>query len=445
MARLSKVYYRIVFDLKSPLSVGSGANNETDSDIILNSLGQPYIPGTAIAGVLRALLPKEKRENVFGDSVKKPEENNDDKNEKNSKKNKDDDADKTLRESPVITYDATLQNPSKGFIFKRDMVALDDYKVAKDGAKFDFQILEPGVTFVTFIEVNGAEESDVTTEIESLLAHWNEFGLSFGSKTMRGYGLTEVKEIKRAKPESWLDFDVYDEADTQWETWSYDGTVAEQDVVTIKLELEQKSALSIREYFTEPDKPDYRQMKLISGSKEAVIPGTSWAGAFRAQMKKLGMSKEELEELFGTIKAKEKTKKDKDSSEEEKEKKKEKSPDFHRSRIYFSESYIEGGERKVITRNAIDRFTGGTVDGALYTEETLYGGTTDLTIKCEKQTLSKYHQYLAAAIMDLNAGYLSIGGLTSVGRGLFEVSSVTVNEKPIGKEYSDIAKALKGE
>ena len=402
MARLSKVYYRIVFDLKSPLSVGSGANNETDSDIILNSLGQPYIPGTAIAGVLRALLPEEKRKITFGDCL----------NEHS----------KSLSESPVITYDAVLQNPSKGFIFKRDMVALDDYKVAKDGAKFDFQILEPGVTFVTFIEVNVTKKSNVTTEIESLLALWNEFGLSFGSKTMRGYGLTKVKEIKWATPESWLDFDVYDKNDTQWKPWSYVGTVAEQDVVTIKLELEQKSALSIREYSTEPDKPDYRQMRLKSGKESAAIPGTSWAGAFRAQMKKLGMSKEELEELFGTVKGKE-------------------SNDSHRSRIYFSESYIEGGERKVITRNAIDRFTGGTVDGALYTEETLYGGKTELTIKCEKQTLSKYHQYLAAAIKDLNAGYLSIGGLTSVGRGLFKVSSVTVSDK----EYSDITNELKGE
>ena len=51
-----KVYYRIEFTLKSPLSIGSGDNSNTDRDIILNSQRKPYIPGSAIAGVVSHAL-----------------------------------------------------------------------------------------------------------------------------------------------------------------------------------------------------------------------------------------------------------------------------------------------------------------------------------------------------------------------------------------------------
>ena len=54
--------------------------------------------------------------------------------------------------------------------------------------------------------------------------------------------------------------------------------------------------------------------------------------------------------------------------------KKSKDKENRKSCIRFSESRIEGGKWVTYTRNAIDRFTGGTVDGALYTEKTYYNG-----------------------------------------------------------------------
>ena len=40
--------------LASPLSIGSGEQEDTDADVILDASGTPFIPGSALAGVLRS-------------------------------------------------------------------------------------------------------------------------------------------------------------------------------------------------------------------------------------------------------------------------------------------------------------------------------------------------------------------------------------------------------
>ena len=42
--------------------------------------------------------------------------------------------------------------------------------------------------------------------------------------------------------------------------------------------------------------------------------------------------------------------------------------------------------------------------------------------------MQKCMQILSAVICDLDRGYLAVGGLTSVGRGLFTVEKIFINE-----------------
>ncbi len=41
--------------------------------------------------------------------------------------------------------------------------------------------------------------------------------------------------------------------------------------------------------------------------------------------------------------------------------------------------------------------------------------------------MRKNRRLLSAVILDLNYGYLSIGGLTSIGRGMFKVTNIFIN------------------
>ena len=53
---------------------------------------------------------------------------------------------------------------------------------------------------------------------------------------------------------------------------------------------------------------------------------------------------------------------------------------------------------------------------------------------------------LCAVICDLDKGYLSTGGLTSVGRGIFEVEKMELNGKDVTEalRQCDIAKMIEG-
>ena len=450
-------YYKIRFQLTSPLSVGCGKNQVTDSDVILDSRGLPYVPGTSLAGVYRRIFSDRTAETYFGTNL------TEDRIRTSSREGRN-----VLTESRIAVYDA-LMLPSKNnySLTKRDMVALDEYKVALPGAKFDFQVLEPGAEFVTYIEQSMESEQEQYLADEIAYA-WQQGNIRLGAKTGKGFGatksaaifwrsfdLTDEKDLER-----WLSFDMYEE--DQWsvvdapvclsrekdskererlkQIYEEAGIRLREDrPVCIRIGLRQAGGLSVRQYTTDVGEADYMQMCRKDGVR--VIPGTSWAGAFRAQMGKLnpdfaaGTAMSEL--FFGKKKGK-------------------KAEESSRTRIAFSESELNGEKEIVYTRNAIDRFTGGTVDGALYTEKTCYDGTTQLKILCsfgglKKEQIENFSKTLAGAILDLHNGFLSVGGLTSVGHGLFHVTEVMIDQKKIsfqdgdhGEPYKELWSAIAG-
>lgn len=419
---MNKVYYRFEFSLISAMSLGCGENHVTDNDIITNGSGMPYIPGSTMAGVFRGLLDSEKeQEKYFGKVVIEDNEK-----EKKAKS----------EPSRVITYDAELET-ARYRISSRDCVKLDEYKTAVSGSKFDFQILEPGVRFVTYLEQDLVEEFDKDIGME-ISEKWNTVQLSFGAKTMRGLGETKLEKLYKAEfnfskdvdIEKWLFFDIFDKPvyGNAWTEINLSELNAEKkdNEIRINLQLKQKGGISVRKYTTgintgQNTQPDYEQLCYIkhfdnekAGDKGVpcpVIPGTTWAGAFRSRMENL------LQGCTGKYFGKAGNSKDKGLG--------------NKSYIKFGESEICNGNFKTITRNAIDRFTNATIDGALYTEKTYYNGTTALNISIRKseknEDKDRFLDALAAAIIDLHEGFLAIGGLTSVGRGIFEITEMTVN------------------
>jgi len=406
---LEKQYLKVEFKLLSPLSIGSGKNEKTDHDLLLNSRGVPYIPGSAIAGVFREACMKVMDEgwiqNYFGTM------NNENVEEVE------------IRESQFKIYDAKIQT-GEYFVSRRDGVALDIYKYSIPGAKFDREVLESGVTFCTYLEreINKPEELDAFDQLAEILY---SVPIAFGGKTSRGYGRAGEFQINKkvfsfdtegktgTSGEQWLEFNMYQE-----NCWKK--SISLKGVRTdcfkgkkLILELALQGAISIRQYTTETGDgtqqqvPDMKQLtvrqKQNGGAvKEIpVIPGTTWAGAIGHRMQLFYPSSSKF---FGS------------GGEQEKE----------RSRIFFSESQLENHADKVLSRNAIDRFTAGTVDGALFTEKISYGGTTVLEIyldpRAEKD--KNFVAALAAALADLHEGFLAVGGGTAVGRGIFQVQKV---------------------
>ena len=402
MSSFERVYYQLKIRLASPLSIGSGESESTDHDVFVDGNRNPVIPATSISGVLRAFVGGDAAVELFGEISKK-------------------DGEKTIP-SRIRVYDALCTKGNKNYISNRDFVKLKD-KVAVKGAKFDCQVVETGAEFTAYCELLDCSFESV---LESALAALSNGIIGLGSKTTRGFGRVNLSVKKRVfkDVDNWLDFTMFEESEwASLQPLSLKDTIS--DIVVIHIGLRSLGGLSIREYSTDIDMPDYKTLSLKTRSNYSpVIPGSSWAGAFRDRCAQI-LTGEEITDYFGEVN--------------------ETTAKSQKSQIRFSESIISGGTPKDVTRNSIDRFSGATKSGALYTERTYYYGETALEITVP------YNERLIAAVgvclADLHNGFLTVGGLSSIGRGLFQITDITLSGKNltdyITGEAADIARFAK--
>lgn len=416
---MKKIYYKLHLKLLSPLAVGSGSGDIVDSAVAVDALNRPYIPASTLAGFLRAKTDENVRYELFGKK-------------------------EGAVQSLVYMYDAVPV--SAAVVTVRDSVALTENKISKKGAKFDFEAVETGAEFLTHLELHDPANYEQT--VDALLVAAQKF--SIGAKTTRGYGeieITSAEKIvfdmsKKEDVEAWLAFDLFKEFDKNaaQSLCLHDGTKSD-DVIRWSVRLRLVGALTIRKYTTgyltdengkakknEKGKTlgdaDFEQLTLKNNTP--VVPGTSWAGAFRHHMLKLASeldipnASELIDWLFGYVD--------------------EATKNSQKSKIFFHESQLTGATKKVISRTSIDRFTGGSADTALFTEKVYYGGETELSIDIQKandrpESAQLAMQLLFLALADLNNGLLAIGGQTSVGSGLFEIQSMEINGRTIDVNF----------
>lgn len=444
---MKKIYYKLIFSQTAPLRITNGDNDNTDSDLMMDSRGLPFIPGTSVAGVLRSLLSEEDgdflfgniktdgsgsgKETVFGDGRVLSSEIR----EKTERK--------IPRESSVSVSDAVLPaNCRSEFIHitHRDGIGLNERGTALDGAKFDFEVAEmeengngnkSRLVYTSILEWTGKDAKEGVSDQEQLLADiMNRIsveGIAFGARTSRGYGSMKVDIKKReflfpVSLSDWLAFDPFSE-EALWEdyiphTRTEFGTVSANELF-IEVGFAIRGSFAVRKYIEKApgEEGTATSVPLTSVNEKPVIPGTSWAGAFRSHMRglagELGLpekTKEEINLLFGVMKDKKQKQK---------------------SLLSFSETVVEGGAPYDITRNAVDRFTAAPVSQALYTARWWQGGTGKLVIQCrDPRKLSPFlRQILAASLIDLHLGLLTIGGSSGTGHGCVSITSMKVNQQ----------------
>lgn len=380
---MNRLFLKATMVCVSPIAVGSGKSEYTDSDVLVDSEGRPFIPGTTIAGVCRHYL-EDQGENVsdlFGS----------DRNENS--------------DSKIIFYEAFPK--SETVIGQRDGVAINyDTETAKDGALFNYEIVGEGSKFDLRIELNDDENNNGKEYIKKIVNGFNNGFIRIGFKTNRGFGrvrlnqckLAEITDINELINFSWdkvtEDFEANDDSDSKYETHSYNLTLKSFLMISDNSTLEEKDGELI----------NAAQLENTSGSP--VIPGTVWSGIFRHYCYKVMLevyksqetAKDKVNKIFGDTK--------------------------NASKIIFDESVISDGAPMCITRNAIDRFTGGACYKKLFTNRPVFGGTTTLNVII-KNTLGPEMKNLVLNLLDLfieeiKAGFVNIGSMGSVGGGIFE-------------------------
>lgn len=397
----SKVIKRMVFQIKietcSPLSVSSGDDEWTDSDILRDGEGMPFVPGSSLKGAMRAYLGLKKNEKcLMGYSL-------DDNNGKMSS---------------LYVSDVVLDSEVK--ISTRDGVALNDVKTAIDGSKFDTEIIEHGANGTFFIELvirESDNETDMLNSIKEIFNGINNGEIRFGQKKTRGFGRFKVKYIKKCEfdKSNYLDYSkVYDSKTDFWKDVDKTdfpinkvNSYSKKTHITVPLKL--NGGISIRQYMAIKGQPDFTH---ITDNGVPVIPGSSLSGAIRHRisdiLRSLQIQGNRIKNIEGIISIAFGYVDNKDA---------------HVSNIIIGEAEINGAKPLTMTRTGVSRFESAAKQGALYKERTYVGGTVDLEIMVNDGNDNNWIVgLLLLALKDLQNGYLAVGGETAIGRGVFEAN-----------------------
>lgn len=412
---MKKIYYQLTWKQNSPLRVGNGGSENTDSDLLLDGRGLPFLPGSTVAGILRSMLSERDGIRLFGTV-----EGDD------------------IRESHVLVSDAVLGPEATAediVISVRDGVGLNDWGVTVSGHKYDFETVETQKEYTCVLEWSGEAEQE-TAVLEELLGRIAGEGISAGARTTRGYGAFSVRARKLAfcfpeDLEQWVGFDAFaPDAFAPGEELQESKTTGTDLVIQAGIKLRGSFSVRVKtsDYTELEDGTLPDSMPLKNSTGRPVVPGTTWAGCFRHHMRDLirelkGVEQEaELEALdllFG--KAREEGQ-------------------HRKSKVSFSETEIEGGCQHVAMRNAVDRFTQAPKNTGLYTSAVWQGGSGVLRIRVRENAMSDLQKkLLAAAFIDLDLGLMSFGGEAGVGRGRAEIERLTVN----GADRTEELKSLK--
>jgi CRISPR/Cas system CSM-associated protein Csm3 (group 7 of RAMP superfamily) len=443
------IYKRIIvwgqLDLQTPAHFGNGdADAPTDMALQRDSISEAVLlTGSSIAGALRSYVQSRQH------GIRVREKRTEDPAEKDTYgmaeilfggiKGRDEG-----NQSPLIVCDALSE---KTDLELRDGVKLDaETRTASEKAKYDLELLAAGTSFQLRFELaipkcTPQEEQTLLNVLATALHALEQGEIGIGMKKRRGFGQCQVKAWKVWKFDlqqldqlhTWLAFerDFAEHTSTAPEQTSIVAALKatllddQRDRITLEAKFGLRGSLIIRAAQDESIRgPDVRHLhtKQANGEKKPVLAGTSLAGVLRHRVERIanmlqpGSGQQFVRHIFGDVGK----------------------PDSCASRVIVRESVIQETTDLVQNRIAIDRFTGGAYDGALFNEQPIFGKPETcvrLTIAIENPD-KKDIGMLLLLLKDLWTGDLPVGGESSIGRGRLQGKTATFTRWEAGSSTS---------
>jgi CRISPR/Cas system CSM-associated protein Csm3 (group 7 of RAMP superfamily) len=430
-------------EAQTPLFIGSGkASLVTDSLVALDSNGFPILPGTSMAGVIRHSMSEIRSENelsiLFGSG-----ELHEGSRVKISSGHLV--IDEGVCSDELMDYDrVSVINSVFSSLPKRQHVRIN-HKGTADKEKaglFDNEVVFKGARFVFEIEIIGSENDaeiwgDILSIIESSgfrLGQGTRNGLGRLSPILRAikiYDLTNEADFDSYLSRSnclmeskWEEFDVSDICSSNGRFTHYQISIEPEDFFIFggSKNDEEVDLLGVNENVIEyiEGKPHLNQSPFL------VVPGSSIKGALSHRVAYYynqskgnyaneyvnekavlvtGQNNRAVSELFGY-----QGKDDKDA---------------HIGNVIFDDLFIDlnrANEPKILNHVAIDRFTGGAMNGQLFSEKVNSLKTGGLTFGILLKKISFSEDVIDSfekALLDLAGGILPIGGAVTKGNGTF--------------------------
>lgn len=442
---VKRLYARGVFCLLSSAHFGGGDEGPVDMSLLRDADGNPYIPGSSIAGAARSHLALRYHPwDAYCEGDKSW-----DKLKLFSYLQSVGTANRQRTMSPLVVSDARLVSDGAVVTAVRDGVRITgETGTAAEGAKFDFEVVEAGTRFALNLMCIIRKNDPIAKIVEQFHAMLHAFEkgeIRLGARTSRGLGCGkvanwEIAELDMSNPahvRAWLCRDPWSVPDAKVENPLQDGSLDFRSYFRIGATFRLRTSLLIRE--ADPPDEDCDFAHLRSAGKP-VMPGTSATGAWRSQVEliartlwgesKDGLVAHVLAELFGPL-------------HENGSKAPPDDNQLWRSRIRIEEEFVKGGSLDLKERVAIDRFTGSGLDTAKFNEKPLEPGPDGAKLALEL-TLENPQDceigLLLLALKDFWLGRASLGGESSLGRGLL-IGETALLQHFMGKPSDGLAEA----
>lgn len=351
-------------------------------------------------------------------------------------------------QSPLIIFDALGKLPQGHGIEVRDGVAVSPATgIAEDHKKYDYEVLPAGTTFPVRLDLllpappsghggTRPREQDLVECLAAALDAFTSGENGFGAKRSRGLGracaVWSAKRFDLSSPMGWMQWIVSRDGPPHKSPF---GLTPDQPSIQTAMQAaapEHLGQLSIpedarRRVVIDADLHVAHDILVRSPSTgnagvpdashlhsggSAILPGTTLAGAMRTQALRIAKLVREandwndselwINRLFGhRFEGQRPTNGEKPKA----------------SRLRVSEARLEGSEPQRQKRVAIDRFTQGAVDTALFDEQTAIGGRASVQLELRNPEPGELGLVLLV-LKDLLEESLPVGGTISIGRGV---------------------------
>jgi len=450
-----RIIQRIVIEadlsLQTPAHFGNGDGDElTDMPLLKDPLDgkTPLLTGASIAGALRSYLWTRQR----GHRSPLPNPDNDQEMEGARRSAavllfggmRGDDRGE---QSPLIIDDALGQNAG---VELRHGVRIEPHsRTAGEGKLFDVELWQAGTSFKLRFELLIRDRDDaplLKCALATALSGFTDGSITLGARKRRGYGRVHVTQW-RVRPYALTEpNDLCD-----WIAHGNEPLEGTESVPNIKTALQVEKLLEdhrhtfqisatfslvgsllIRTDGTKGERgPDmvHLHARQAGGTERPILSGTSLAGALRARALRIANTLDAEKahtmgrEMFGVdIQGNIPPKGSRVLAEEH---------------VVHIPAMQDGADRAGLVQHrvSIDRFTGGTRETALFSEQPLFGGDdTEVTVNIALLNPQKHEiGMLLLLLKDLWTGDLPLGGESSVGRGRLQGKEATVLLQSAGK------------
>lgn len=429
---------RLTIEATTPIAVGSGESSIwTDATLAVDCNGMPYIPGTALAGVVRHSLPKDVAGRFFGEHNPNGESHGSCISFSEGR---------MVGESGQVLDGMRDCGTSKFYDFYRHLpirqhTAVTEKGVAREHSKFDEQVVPCGTRFCFEVELKAQNETDYVFFEQVMQILYSSY-LRIGGGTRNGFGAFDVVQCLLRKYNLSLldDLDAYCKKTS---SLAVPFAASKQNFMGIKDKNWVRYSIEFvpRNFFffgsgfgdDEVDDVAVEEVKVRWSNNSPIIengypliPATSLKGALSHRvayyynlrkgyyadqningMAKVGSMNVAVANLFGEdVNGMSKT--------------------IKRGNVLFEDIFIPKEQVEVVTipHVKIDRFTGAAMNGALFTEKVCYLTTekpfsTEIWLNKQSVIDNDVLCSFEAALKDLCCGNLPLGGHVNRGYGAF--------------------------